>query len=213
MRRYAALMFVYPSPKTFGQNADTLSQGSTVEDCGKLFEEELKSTIGNDPTTVVVTQIRTAPAEGETSAQHKYTSLPGSPGASNNNSSLSTGAKVGIAIGAFALCGLIVAAVAFFILRKRRNAKYAGLKGATQAPQTQYDAGPVGGVGVFEPMRGQPGEVYPPDYKHQYMVSPQQNVVQPYNNQPPQQLGSVELNEMPGYDQEVHEIGGGKRGP
>lgn len=167
--------------------------------------------------------------------------VPGGVTAHNNNGTastdegLSTGAKIGISIGAFVGAAIIASAIAFFFLRRRRNARYNQIGGAQvggahnsshfppaiptnyTSPAPAYAGHAVAPAGPYEPMRGmeQPTEYHAHEYKQPLMTSPQPSVVLPaYHDHPssvtppPPQHHGVELAEMPGPNLEVHEMPG-----
>lgn len=127
---------------------------------------------------------------------------------------LSTGAKVGISVGAFGAVAAIAFGVAFLMIRRRRNTKYNQI-GEPYAAQQQHQqqfrpAVPTSyptpapiqlghaphGVGVYEPMRGSEHltESESQELKQPYTVSPQPSVAMPY------------YHDNPTHGTELHEI-------
>ncbi|KAF2731298.1 hypothetical protein EJ04DRAFT_514714 [Polyplosphaeria fusca] len=131
--------------------------GTSVDDCGKVVEDSLSTAVGGAEATRVITVTPTAAFQptstGATQVDRPNRTpapkIPGFNANSNNNnnngtkteeSGLSTGDKIGIAVGAVGGVGLLAAAVAFFIAHRRHK------------KQPKYNAmGGVGGVGGHNP--------------------------------------------------------------
>jgi hypothetical protein len=208
-------------------------QDTDVNDCAKLFDEDLSSTtVRVAPTTIIVTQVfapTTTDASDSRANRPTRTPPPSIPISSTNNETsssaegLSTGSKIGIGVGSFLGVAAIAGAAIFFLLRRRRNAKYnqigTGKTGqqfpspavtAYPSPVPTYPGHAAPGAGAFEPMRRaeHPAEYYPQDYKQQYMVSPPPSVIAPsyHDDTPALQQQELELSEMPAHQMEAHEL-------
>ncbi|KAF2109418.1 hypothetical protein BDV96DRAFT_235675 [Lophiotrema nucula] len=142
--------------------------GTSVEECGLLFDDVLSKTkhpaATTSPASATVAFTPTATAGSIVARPHR-TALPNSgvTGDTKNNGTsseqgLSTGAKVGISIGAVAGIGLIAAALAFLIVHLRHKKKYNAVGGHGEAGMGGHFGPisapvPIQSGNAFEPMQ------------------------------------------------------------
>ncbi|KAF2278163.1 uncharacterized protein EI97DRAFT_465529 [Westerdykella ornata] len=188
------------------------ADGTSLEDCGALFNQSLTSTEVNIPTTIIVTKLMTptnTPASTASSTRLHKPTISARPldqiTQKTNETGLSTAMKVGIAIGVVALVGLLATAITFLVLRRKRGeAQYTPTPGGHVPPGAPSFAAPPSEFGsresAYEPMRSADASTTSEYYNKRASSASLYRDASPAPEERGLPLVEMPVNEMPGVD-------------